>query len=235
MLSAHIVKARRQLRVDVSLDLQHGAALALFGASGAGKSTVLACIAGVEEPDDGSVVFNDIRFFPPSLPVYQRRIGYLTQEPGLFPHLRVGENVTFGLASEDLRRQETALWVSTLRDRLQLASIWKASTAAISGGQAQRVAIARMLARKPKLVLLDEPFTGLDRHLVRELVDDLVFWNHTLGFSLIVVDHQAAVLQRLCPGDVLALEAGRAIQRGSWAELYGNPATPQLRSLLAPL
>jgi len=92
-----------------------------------------------------------------------------------------------------------------------------------------------MLARKPPLVLLDEPFAGLDRHLVRELIDDLILWSQTLGFSMIAVDHQAEVLKRLCPQQAIVLEQGRAIQRGTWDELCGAPATPLLRSLLAAL
>ena len=82
---------------------------------------------------------------------------------------------------------------------------------------------------------MGEPFAGLDRQLVRELIDNLVFWNKTLGFSLIVVDHQIDVLKRLCPNGAVVIEAGRVVQRGSWVELYDDPATPLLRSLLAAL
>jgi ABC-type sulfate/molybdate transport systems ATPase subunit len=92
-----------------------------------------------------------------------------------------------------------------------------------------------MLARKPPLVLLDEPFAGLDRQLVRELIDDLLFWSRTIGFSMIAVDHQAEVLRRLCPERAVVLEQGRIVQDGSWDELCRDPVTPLLRSLLAPL
>ena len=235
MLRARIIKARREWTVDVALDLRPGESLALFGASGAGKSTVLACLAGVDTPDDGFVEFGGVSFFPPSMPLHKRHVGYLTQEAGLFPHLRVRENVTFGISAVDLHLPETVAWLATLRDRLQLASVWEASAALISGGQARRVSLARMLAPRPQLVMLDEPFAGLDRQLVRDLIDDLVFWNRTLGFSLIVVDHQIDVLRRLCPQDVIVIEAGRVVQRGSLAELHREPATALLRSLLAPL
>jgi molybdate transport system ATP-binding protein len=235
MLKARIVKKRRDLQVDVELELEAGAALGLFGASGAGKSTVLACIAGIEEPDDGFVDLNGLRLFPPSLPLHRRPLGYLTQEPGLFPHLTVSENINFGIAKEVAATAEQRQWIKTLRDRLQLAQQWEAPASLISGGQARRVSLARMLARKPRLVLLDEPFAGLDRQLVRELIDDLVVWAQAIGFSMIAVDHQVEVLKRLCPWQAIVLEQGKIVQRGSWGELCHAPATPLLRSLVAPL
>ena len=235
MLKAHIIKKRRELQVDVELQLEAGCALGLFGASGAGKSTILACIAGIEEPDDGYVRFNGLNLFPPSLPLHRRPLGYMTQEPGLFPHLTVGENITFGISKEAAATSEQEQWIETLRNRLQLAPLWNAPASLISGGQARRVSLARMLARKPSLVLLDEPFAGLDRQLVRELIDDLIFWGRTIGFSMIAVDHQAEVLKRLCPQEAIVLEQGKIVQRGRWSELYASPASATLISLLAPL
>src|SRR6266404_2233973 len=235
MFKAQIIKKRRDINVNVSIELDTGSSLGLFGASGAGKSTVLACIAGIEEPDDGSVKLGELNFFPPSLPLHKRPIGYLTQEPGLFPHLRVGENVSFGIPKHLAAEKEHSHWMETLRDRLQLGPLWHAPASLISGGQARRVSLARMLARKPPLVLLDEPFAGLDRQLVRELIDDLVLWSRTLGFSMIAVDHQAEVLKRLCPEQAIALEDGEIVQRGGWDELDGAPATAPLRlPLTAP-
>jgi ABC-type sulfate/molybdate transport systems ATPase subunit len=235
MLKAHIIKERRDLRVDVTLELEAGSSVGLFGASGAGKSTVLACIAGIEAPDGGSVCLNGLQLFPPSLPLHRRPLGYLTQEPGLFPHLSVSENISFGISRELAATSEQQQWIATLRDRLQLSALWDAPASLISGGQARRVALARMLARKPPLVLLDEPFAGLDRQLVRELIDDLIFWGRQIGFSTIAVDHQAEVLQRLCPQEAVVIEQGKIVQRGSWSELRIAPATPLLQSLLAPL
>jgi ABC-type sulfate/molybdate transport systems ATPase subunit len=235
MLKAHIIKNRRDLQVNVTLELEPGSAVGLFGASGAGKSTVLACIAGIEQPDDGFVQLNGLQLFPPSLPLHRRALGYMTQEPGLFPHLSVSENIYFGIAKALAATAQQQQWIATLRDRLQLGPLWHAPAALISGGQARRVALARMLARKPPLVLLDEPFAGLDRQLVRELIDDLIFWSRQIGFSMIAVDHQAEVLKRLCPQQAIVIEQGKIVQRGCWTELYRAPATPLLGSLLAPL
>jgi len=235
MLRAHVGKKRRDFNVDVRFDLEKGASLALFGPSGAGKSTVLACIAGIEEPDHGYVEVRGVNLFPPSLALHKRPIGYLTQEPSLFPHLTVSQNITFGLPKDWSLEKEQGDWIATLRDRLQLGPQWNASASSISGGQARRVSLARMLARKPPLVLLDEPFAGLDRQLVRELIDALVFWSQTIGFSMIAVDHQAEVLRRLCPQQVVVLEQGHVVQQATWEELHRAPATPWLRSLLSPL
>src|SRR5690348_8640437 len=235
MLKAHIIKKRRDLQVDVTLELEAGSSVGLFGASGAGKSTVLACIAGIEAPDGGSVRLNGLQLFPPSLPLHRRPLGYLTQEPGLFPHLSVSENISFGISREAAATSEHQQWIATLRDRLQLSALWHAPASLISGGQARRVSLARMLARKPPLVLLDEPFAGLDRQLVRELIDDLLLWSKSVGFSMIAVDHQAEILKRLCPVRAIVMEHGNIVRAGSWDELSRAPATPLLGSLLAPL
>jgi len=235
MLKAHIIKKRRDLQVDITIELEAGSSVGLFGASGAGKSTVLACIAGIEQPDGGSVQLNGLQLFPPSMPLHRRPLGYLTQEPGLFPHLSVSENISFGISRELASASAHQQWIATLRDRLQLSPLWHAPASLISGGQARRVALARMLARKPPLVLLDEPFAGLDRQLVRELIDDLIFWSRQIGFSMIAVDHQSEVLQRLCPQQAVVIEQGKIVQSGSWCELRKAPATLLLGSLLASL
>jgi len=232
MLKVRIEKVRRELRIDVSLEIAKGTSLGLFGASGAGKSTVLACIAGIEQPDSGEVVLDGRRLFPPSMPLHLRAVGYLTQEPGLFPHLSVSDNVTLGVNTRDEINER---WIATLRDRLQLRPLWSSSASRLSGGQARRVGLARMLARRPPLVLLDEPFAGLDRQLVRELIDDLIDWNQQLGCVMIAVDHQSEVLERLCSKQVAAIEQGKIVQKGTWEELRRGPATPLLGSLLAPL
>lgn len=232
MLDASVVKAREHFSVEAAFDVAPGMACGLFGVSGAGKSTILNCIAGTEQPDRGHVRLGDLALFPPPLPIYLRPVGYLTQNPALFPHLNVEENIRFGIARGNGVVDDA--WIGELRDRLQIDSIWLAPSYAISGGQARRVGLARMLARKPKLVLLDEPFTGLDRHLVRELLDALARWHKALGFTMLVVDHEPEVLERLCP-HAIAIENGRIVQHGSWSELRANPATPLLAQLLSPL
>ncbi len=230
MFNAHIVKLRRDLVVDVTIQLPDRSAIGLCGASGAGKSTVLSCIAGFEEPDDGFVRHDGRQLFPPSSPLSSRPVGYMTQDANLFPHLTVAENVRFGLNGDPSDRE----WTSELRDRLQLQATWVSPASRVSGGQARRVALARMLARRPALVLLDEPFAGLDRYIVRGLLEDLVQWQARLGFKMIVVDHQVHILERLC-AQAVVIEAGHVVQTGSWDEVHRVPATPLLEQLLEPL
>jgi len=232
MLDAYILKRRRDLTVDVHLKIEKGGSLGLFGASGAGKSTVLSCIAGIEQPDHGSIRFGGIQLFPPPLPLHLRPVGYLTQEPYLFPHLTVARNIAFGLGRGPTENENG--WLADLRASLSLEDFWNAPAARISGGQARRVALARMLARRPPLVLLDEPFAGLDRQLARELIEGLLAWKNNLGFTMIVVDHQAYVLERLS-SHVAVIERGQVIQQGDWEQVRTAPATDLLRKLLAPL
>jgi molybdate transport system ATP-binding protein len=232
MFDAHIVKQRRDFTVDVRLRMSFPGCLALFGRSGSGKSTVLSCIAGIEQPDDGFVRMSDRLLFPPPLPLSQRPIGYLTQEPHLFPHLTVSSNVAFGLGKRP--NGEQSGWLHHIRESLNLGDIWNASAARISGGQARRVAVGRMLARRPLLVLLDEPFTGLDRQLVRELIEALLAWKREIGFGMIVVDHQSEVLERLC-SCVVIIDRGKIIQEGSWDAIRAKPADPNFARLLNPL
>jgi ABC-type sulfate/molybdate transport systems ATPase subunit len=229
-LDAHIVKRRRSLVVDVRLSLKQGERVALFGASGAGKSTVLSCLAGIENLDAGRIEFGDTIFFPPNLPLYRRPLAYLTQNDSLFPHLSVANNVCFGLS--DYQSNGARAWVDELKERLALGPLWNESAGRISGGQARRVALARMLARRPPLVLLDEPFTALDRPTMNELVDAILQWHCELGFTLIAVDHRADILEKLC-ARAIAIEGGRIVQEGSWPELTAAPATPMLARLLS--
>jgi ABC-type sulfate/molybdate transport systems ATPase subunit len=230
MLDAHIVKARRTFTVDVRIQLQPGERLGLFGASGAGKSTILSCLAGIETPDAGEIVFRDHRLFPVGLPLYQRPLAYLTQSDWLFPHLSVADNVCFGIKNR--KSDGTKEWVEELAKRLDLTSLWNESARQISGGQARRVALARMLARRPQLVLLDEPFTAIDRPTMNDLICALLEWQAALGFTLIAVDHRAEILEKLGTR-VAAIESGRIVQEGSWSVLTAAPATPLLARLLA--
>ncbi len=228
MLDCSLTKARRDFAIDVEFSVG-SSRLGLFGPSGSGKSTLLSCLAGLEIPDSGYIRWNGQSWFPPPLPLHRRSLGYLTQRERLFPHLSVAENVLFALNAAARRQQEA--WVQEIQSRLGLEALWDRAPRELSGGQTRRVAMARALCRKPELVLLDEPFAGLDRPLVRELTAVIKLWQEELGFTLLAVDHDPVVLEALCP-DVIAIEKGQVIQRGSWQELATRPVSPTLRGLL---
>jgi molybdate transport system ATP-binding protein len=229
VLDAHIVKKRHSFILDVRLRLRAGERLGLFGASGAGKSTVMSCLAGLETPDTGKISLGKLGLFPPNLALHRRSIAYLTQSDWLFPHLSVSENVCFGLRNGE--RDGAKKWIDELAARLDLFRLWDAPVTHISGGQARRVALARMLARRPPLVLLDEPFAGLDRATMNELIAALLEWHLALGFTLIAVDHRAEILQKFCTRAAV-IESGRIVQEGSWSSVISAPATPLLTRLL---
>jgi molybdate transport system ATP-binding protein len=230
LLDAHIVKKRRAFTVDVRLHLPAGERLGLFGASGAGKSTVMSCLAGIETPDGGQISLGGLQLFPPNLALHHRPIAYLTQSDWLFPHLSVAENVCFGLYNREHNGAQK--WIDELADRLDLSRLWNQPAGHISGGQARRVALARMLARRPSLILLDEPFAALDRATTNELIEALREWHVALGFTLIAIDHRPEILQKFCTRAAV-IESGRFVQEGSWASLAAAPATPLLARLLA--
>lgn len=151
----------------VDLDVAPGESAFLLGPSGSGKSTLLRCIAGLETPQAGSVAWGSERI--DSLPPHERGVGMLFQEPALFPHLDVRRNVAFGLRYRGVarvdERAEAARWLALVR----LGHKADARVDELSGGERQRVALARTLAARPRVVLLDEPLSALDR----ELRDDL--------------------------------------------------------------
>lgn len=153
----------------VSLDVPRGESGFLLGPSGAGKTTVLRCIAGLEQGYGGSVRWGDAPL--DALPPHRRNAGFLFQEPALFPHLNVWRNVAFGLRYRDVARRDRRAEATRWLDLVDLAGRADAAVDELSGGQRQRVALARTLAARPRIVLLDEPFSALDRALRDELGD----------------------------------------------------------------
>ena len=150
-----------------SLDVPAGQSGFLLGPSGGGKSTLLRCIAGLATPQAGRILWNDEDLA--GLPPHRRRVGMMFQEPALFPHLNVWRNVAFGLRYRGIARRDERAEAERWLAVVDLADRATADVDELSGGQRQRVALARTLAAKPRVVLLDEPFSGLDRDLRDEL------------------------------------------------------------------
>ena len=156
---------------DLNLSVQSGQVTCLLGPSGCGKSTTLRIIAGVERQQKGAIFLDGGIVSGPSLhvPPDKRRVGLMFQDFALFPHLRVNENVGFGLAGSDIDKKDRN---DSLLERVGLRKFENKFPHQLSGGEQQRVALARAIAPKPQLMLMDEPFSGLDLRLRDEIRDD---------------------------------------------------------------
>jgi molybdate transport system ATP-binding protein len=208
----------------------------LFGPSGCGKTTVLRCLAGLERPDRGWIQAGGATWYHQdrrgqTAPA-RRGIGYVFQEPALFPHLTVAQNIAYGL--RDWPRAERQARVGQLLGLMGLEGFAGRWPGSISGGEKQRVALARALAPRPSLVLLDEPFAALDRAAAEQLRHSLRHLLQTLEAPALLVTHDPQ--EALALGDRMLLMAeGRIIREGAPAELLslpGDPARAQLGEVL---
>ena len=170
-----------------TLTVDQGEVVAVLGPSGSGKSTLLRVIAGITAPDAGTVTLSgdDLTH----VPTHQRGVGMVFQDNQLFPHLTVGENVAFGLKMVGIPAVKRRATASDWLERVGLAGFDSRQVSALSGGEAKRVALARTLAVEPRIVLLDEPLTGLDRELHDRLAGDVSDLLADLAITAILVTH----------------------------------------------
>lgn len=231
-LDAAVRVPRAAFEVAVDLSVAPGEVLCLLGPNGAGKSTVLAALAGlVGGPGtrvrlDDRVLDDEARHVAPA----DRGVGLVFQDHRLFPHLTALENVAFGLRARGVRRQEAHRTAATELARAGLAPLADRRPPALSGGQAQRVAVARALAVRPGLLLLDEPLAALDaeaRVATRAALRDLLAEHPT---PTVLVSHDPADAVALADR-VLVLEGGRAVQQGRPGAVLADPWTPYVASL----
>ncbi|QLE54815.1 molybdate ABC transporter permease subunit [Nostoc sp. TCL26-01] len=212
------------LKVAFSTDEQP---LGLLGGSGAGKSMILRCIAGIETPTRGRIVLNGRVLFDSekgiNIPSRDRRIGFLVQNYALFPHMTVAQNIAFGL-TKGLSASSMRLQVEEQLIAMQLQGLGDRYPHQLSGGQQQRVALARALASQPQALLLDEPFSALDTHLRSQLEQQMTATLTDYQGATLFVTHNMEEAYRVCP-NLLVLEHGSPIQHGSRYAIFENPAT----------
>lgn len=211
----------------VDLALMPGRITCLLGPSGCGKSTLLRLIAGLERLDAGRVLAlgQDISDAPPE----RRDIGLVFQDYALFPHMTVGENVGFGLKA--MPRSEREMKVRTLLEPVHLADRVRSFPGELSGGEQQRVALVRALARRPHTVLLDEPFSGLDSHLKGEVRDATLRALRATEAAVLVVTHDAEEAMQMAD-EMALMSAGKILQRGSPETCYRDPVSITAARLL---
>ena len=200
--------------------------LALFGASGCGKSMTLKCIAGVEKPDRGRIVCGDTVFFDSErkidLPPQKRRVGFLFQSYALFPNMTVRQNVSTGVRT--LRGAAREERVEKVLRTMRIAHIANQYPRTLSGGEQQRTALARILVNEPQLLLLDEPFSALDSHLRFELEREVGAISRSFGKTALLVSHDRGEVFRLCDS-IAVMHAGEVELVDTKSAVFENPRT----------
>ena len=218
----HIFKTYegKPLLNDISFKLDSGETICLLGASGSGKSTLLRIIAGLEDSNSGSVLFNDIDLA--STPPHLRDFGLVFQDYALFPHLNVNDNVAFGLKMRRKGQSEIFERVANSLELVNLEEFGQRRVTDLSGGEQQRVALARALAIRPRLLMFDEPLGALDRSLREELLNELRSILHRTQIPAIYVTHDQEEAFTIADR-VLILHDGQIVREGTPAEVWTNP------------
>lgn len=189
-----------------SLTVDAGEVVALLGPSGSGKSTLLRVIAGIIRPERGCVIIGGVDMT--ATPTHRRAVGMVFQDNQLFPHRSVADNIGFGLKMAGVARGERATRVGEWLDRVGLNGFEDRSVTELSGGEAKRVALARTLVTQPRVVLLDEPLTGLDRELHDQLVTELSTLLHDTDSTAVLVTHDVDEAQSIADRTVLLDDLG---------------------------
>jgi molybdate transport system ATP-binding protein len=231
-LRKRILSAGQEFVLEINFQAAPGFTI-LFGPSGAGKTTVLDCVAGLAKPDSGRINVGDCVLFDAAphieLPVSKRRVGYVFQSLALFPHLTVEKNIQYGLAHLPLA--ERAMRTSAILQAFRIAHLAQRYPRDISGGESQRTALARTLVTDPAVLLLDEPLAALDAATKSKIIDDLRQWNQAHRIPILYVTHSREEVFAL--GErVIVLDAGRIVAQGTPHEVIEAPQQETVAQLV---
>jgi sn-glycerol 3-phosphate transport system ATP-binding protein len=206
----------------ISLEADEGSLLVLLGPSGCGKSTTLRLIAGLEQPDSGTVMIGgkDVTHLTPA----QRKISMVFQSYALFPHLSVAENIVFGLRVRRVSRADRDSRLKRVADIVGLGQLLDRKPSQLSGGQRQRVALGRAIIAEARLCLMDEPLSNLDAKLRHEMRTEIRALQQRLGMTMVYVTHDQTEAMTMADRVVL-MRDGRIEQNGPPEQLYSQPAT----------
>jgi putative spermidine/putrescine transport system ATP-binding protein len=206
----------------VDLNIRSGEFLTLLGPSGSGKTTLLMTIAGFTRPDSGSLRFGETEVI--CTPPHKREVGMVFQSYALFPHMNVAENIAFPLTLRHLPKNEIAQRVEHALETVQLGGYGQRGIAQLSGGQRQRVALARAIVFEPRILLMDEPLSALDKKLREHMQIELRHLHDKLGMTTVYVTHDQR--EALTMSDRIAvINQGRVMQLGDPETLYERPAS----------
>ncbi|CAM5293615.1 ABC transporter ATP-binding protein [Streptomyces aurantiogriseus] len=204
----------------VDLDIAAGEFFALLGPSGCGKTTLLRVLAGLEHPDSGTVTLDGRDLL--SVPAHRRPVNLMFQSYALFPHMSVERNIAYGLARERLPRAEIRERVAAVLATVGLGTEARRMPHQLSGGQRQRVALARAIVKRPRLLLLDEPLSALDKNVRAEMQLELKRLQHEAGITFLVVTHDQEEAMSLADR-IAVLDRGRVLQVDTPVGLYRRP------------
>lgn len=235
-LDARLIASRGTFLLDLDIVLAPGRSLAIVGPNGAGKTTAIMCLIGAVPLDAGRIivggrVLDDVEGGI-RVPIWRRGVGVVFQDYALFPHLSVLDNVAFGPRMAGRSGQRARLEALELLERFGVAGLAHRRPGEISGGQAQRIAIARAIAVRPTVLLLDEPLAALDVSIREEVRSSLAELLPALGLATILVTHDRADATALAD-DVIVMENGRCAQRGKMTSLTADPANDYVRRFVA--
>ncbi len=215
-----IKKSYKEFTLDLSLTIEEGEMLSIIGPSGSGKSTLLSIIAGIEKPESGKIILDGIDITNKTL--QERNIGMVFQDYALFPSMNVEKNIQYGMKEKDKKKRKEL--TKTLLEMVDLSGYEKRNVSSLSGGEAQRVALARSLASEPRVLLLDEPLSALDAPLRKRLRSVIRSIHDALGITMIYVTHDReeafAISDR-----IVIMHSGAIEEEGEPEELYKNPKT----------
>jgi iron(III) transport system ATP-binding protein len=225
--------AGRRVVDGVSLRVMPGQVTCLLGPSGCGKSTTLRCIAGVDLQDEGSVLVDGAEVSGGAVPVppEKRSVGLMFQDFALFPHMTVAENVGFGLTGG---RAEKRARVEELLARVEMLQHLEAYPHQLSGGEQQRVALARAIAPRPRVMLMDEPFSGLDNRLRDGIRDQTLEILKEEGAAVLLVTHEPEEAMRMAD-EIALMRGGRIVQQGAPYNVYNAPADKEAAAFFSDI
>ncbi len=205
---------------DVDLAIQHGELFSLLGGSGCGKTTLLRMLAGLTAPSSGRISIGgaDVTHLPP----YERPVNMMFQSYALFPHMSVESNVGFGLRREGVAGREVARRVGEALELVQMTGFARRRPAQLSGGQKQRVALARAIVKRPKVLLLDEPLSALDKKLRDATQFELTAIQQQVGITFVMVTHDQQEAMAMSTR-IAVMDGGRIVQVGRPDEIYEAP------------